>query len=83
MKGFRNSMEQFKDRINQMIYRASQAINEASFCLSILNEQAIQTKLFMENSYTLKNLYNINLRMLIIDIYTLVNITEISKLKKG
>lgn len=66
-------MEDVKDRINQMIYRSQHAIDECQFCISILAEQEKLSIFFEDNRYTLSKLFDVNMRMTIIDIYTLIN----------
>lgn len=75
-----------KDKINQALNRITYARNEWRFCISILEEKKLceerQSKndfsdcFYTGNQYTLDNLYFIILRMVIIDLFTLVNADE-------
>lgn len=69
-------MIDIKDRVNQMIYRSQNAIDQCSFCLSLLKEQSNSSSFYEENQHTLYKIFNINLRMIIIDLYTLIKDTE-------
>lgn len=74
------------DKINQGLNRVTFARNEIRFCESILSEKKQSDKLndnddyspnfYSENSSTLGNLFNINLRMAITDLYTLISKDE-------
>lgn len=75
-------MDDVKDRINQMIYRSQKAIDECRFCISLLDEQEKMSILFQDNRHTLIKLFDVNLRMAIIDIYTLVSHKDITSYLK-
>lgn len=79
-------MDVLLDKINQGLIRITYARNEIKFCESILKEKEIRDKLYenddfsdtfySDNHNTLDNLYYINLRMAITDLYTLVANSE-------